>query len=427
MIEYETFAECKNLRTVEFSEGLETVGPQAFRECGVESVVTPKSLKTVCDEAFMRCDSLRKVVLTDAKIQGSDEEHKELTMGKGIFKSSAVESVKLPARLKELPKETFMRCENLRKIELPNEIEFIAEYCFYYSGLKEIQFPRSLSEISIDAFIYCNGLKTICVEDGCEADFRWANMPDNVVIGPLPTAMVGEQRVLDLRDLKQVVIPDGVEKIGNHWFLGCDVEEVTIPASVREIGTDAFCNCKKLAKVTFQLCDECSKTTGCVVRNRLIENGLNLAPQVGTSQLRVVGESAFCKCSGLKKIDLPDCVEEIRPYAFSRSGLESFTAPKALRTIRYGAFRSCRNLKCARLNEGLEVLEDREHAYCEWNGVFSGSAVEDVLLPSTLMVIGAYAFSQCKNLKSVQLPDSLERIESDAFIESALESVTLPR
>ena len=64
--------------------------------------------------------------------------------------------------------------------------------------------------------------------------------------------MAGKQRVWDLRSLKQVVIPDGVEKIGSYWFYGTDVEEVTIPASVTEIGTEAFCSCKKLTKVTFQ-------------------------------------------------------------------------------------------------------------------------------------------------------------------------------
>ena len=50
---------------------------------------------------------------------------------------------------------------------------------------------------------------------------------------------------------KVVVIPDGVEKIGNNWFWGSRVENVRIPASVREIGNCAFRNCKKLRQITF--------------------------------------------------------------------------------------------------------------------------------------------------------------------------------
>lgn len=58
-------------------------------------------------------------------------------------------------------------------------------------------------------------------------------------------------KVWDLKELKDVAIPNGVEKIGNHWFWGSDVERVTIPASAREIGAQAFCDCMKLKKITF--------------------------------------------------------------------------------------------------------------------------------------------------------------------------------
>lgn len=63
--------------------------------------------------------------------------------------------------------------------------------------------------------------------------------------------MAGNEKVWDLRNFKQVVIPAGIERIGNHWFWGSEIESITIPVSVKEIGTDAFCNCKKLKGVAF--------------------------------------------------------------------------------------------------------------------------------------------------------------------------------
>ena len=51
--------------------------------------------------------------------------------------------------------------------------------------------------------------------------------------------------------MKNVIIPEGTEKIGNHWFWGSDIESVEIPASVREIGVDAFFKCKCLKSVVF--------------------------------------------------------------------------------------------------------------------------------------------------------------------------------
>ena len=43
-------------------------------------------------------------------------------------------------------------------------------------------------------------------------------------------------RAWDLRNCKEAVIPEGAERIGNHWFWGSEVKSVVIPASVREIG-----------------------------------------------------------------------------------------------------------------------------------------------------------------------------------------------
>ena len=52
VIQAYTFLKCKNLKTVEFSEGLEKIGVAVFRESGVENIVLPVSTKIVGAEAF---------------------------------------------------------------------------------------------------------------------------------------------------------------------------------------------------------------------------------------------------------------------------------------------------------------------------------------------------------------------------------------
>lgn len=60
-------------------------------------------------------------------------------------------------------------------------------------------------------------------------------------------------------------------------------------------------------------------------------------------------------------------------------------------------------------------------------GLFrSHSEIESVALPSALTRIGAHAFDECSALRHVELPASLEVIESFAFAKSGLESVALP-
>ena len=92
------------------------------------------------------------------------------------------------------------------------------------------------------------------MEDGCEFLFSAALVPASVRIGPALTQMAVGKCVWDLRRLRDVAIPDGVEAIGNHWFYGSGIVSASIPGSVVKIRTQAFCNCRRLEKLEFRAC-----------------------------------------------------------------------------------------------------------------------------------------------------------------------------
>ena len=79
------------------------------------------------------------------------------------------------------------------------KLEKIGYDCFRNSGLEEITLPKTLKEINMWAFNDCTSLKTIYVEDGCEANLSSLKLPDSTQVGPLPETMVGGVRVWDLR------------------------------------------------------------------------------------------------------------------------------------------------------------------------------------------------------------------------------------
>lgn len=59
---------------------------------------------------------------------------------------------------------------------------------------------------------------------------------------------------------------------------------------------------------------------------------------------------------------------------------------------------------------------------------FKDSAIEEVVLPDTIITIEDGAFSGCKSLQSINLPQSIRRIESDAFRDcESLKEIWLPR
>lgn len=143
----------------------------------------------------------------------------------------------------------------------------------------------------------CWWLRVVFVESGCRVQTFRAGVPENAEICPLARTPM-DMCVQTLRHIKVLVIPDGLRKIGDHWFSCSAVEDVTIPASVIEIGVEAFYRCTGLRKVTF----------------------------AEESALWKAGEACFME-SGLEEISIPPKVEVIREY--------SFCDCKRLRAVRF--------------------------------------------------------------------------------------------
>ena len=205
-------------------------------------------------------------------------------------------------------------------------------------------------------------------------------------------------KVWNLRKQKDIIFPDGVEKIGNHWFWDTEVESVTIPASVKEIGVNAFCSCKRLKRVAFAEgsrfekfgahCFSCSGLEEIVI----------------PSSITMIESKAFSDCKNLKRVMFQEGsrLQEICGLCFESSGLEEFIAPPGLKEIDGGAFYLCGNLKRVVLNEGLEALNSYHTCYYPFcYGVFQGSGIEEITLPSTLKKIGSLTFRYCNKLKTI--------------------------
>ena len=146
------------------------------------------------------------------------------------------------------------------------------------------------------------------------------------------------------------------------------------------------------------------------------------------STLKQIEPGVFRGCKNLKSICLPDGLERIGKYCFLATGLESVELPGSLRTISQGAFAECECLKTVKFSEGLEALGTNECLDDDnrYYGVFCGSSVEHVELPSTLRRMWHSAFEDCKNLKIIVLPEKMEYMGENCFKESALESMKLP-
>ena len=137
-----------------------------------------------------------------------------------------------------------------------------------------------------------------------------------------------------------VVIPDGVEEVGDWVFAWCDtLTTVTIPASVTVIGELAFDGCTALTTVTI--------SGGLQLLGREAFSGCSVLTSITLGGgVQTISEYAFCRCTKLVRIDLPAGTQVIESHAFdSCAALTTISLPATLTELARDAFWLCPNLR----------------------------------------------------------------------------------
>ena len=198
--------------------------------------------------------------------------------------------------------------------------------------------------------------------------------------------------------VKTVVIPDSILRIGKSLFsYSVQLKYVKLLAQITSLPKDIFQNCESL-----EYFDIPSHITN-------IESG------------------AFFK-SGLRAIEIPETVtfksfsfgEEINSRAVLGycKNLEYVSLPNTMTILPDSFFQGCASLKKIELPLSVEIIEDCVFAEC--------TSLEYVDLPASLVSIGSRAFEEC-GIKSLIIPDSVTDCNKLQLSTcKQLESLTLP-
>ena len=179
-------------------------------------------------------------------------------------------------------------------------------------------------------------------------------------------------------NLFDVKIPDGVTRIDDYAFAGCDsLVRVTIPHSVTDIGESAFFVCSSLTSLTIP------------------------------NSVRQIGISPFRLCKSLTRVIIPQSVTIIEQEAFQACfSLTSVVIPQSVTDIGAGAFLECSSLRSVTIPDSVTRIG---------SGAFRGSSLTSVRIPRSVAQIGRFAFCGCSSLRSIAIPNVQTQIGTYAF------------
>lgn len=121
---------------------------------------------------------------------------------------------------------------------------------------------------------------------GFKGEPIYIDIPD--IIDGCRVTEIGDNAFYECTTLRNIILPDTIDKIGHHAFYACSsLENIIIPDTVTDIGISCFCGNSSL------------------VYAELSENISSLP------------ESCFRSCTSLKSIIIPDNITNIGDFCFS--------------------------------------------------------------------------------------------------------------
>lgn len=301
-----------------------------------------------------------------------------------FFKNESLVTVKLPESITEVGEDIFGDCKTLRGVKLPEGVSRINKEAFYgCSILETINFPAKLTSVGDNAFSLCSKM---------ELD----NLPNSLL-------HVGQSAFCYV-PLKALKLDRKVE-IGAGAFSNTPITEIEMATPCDSILGETFSNCPNLTKIT-------------------IGEGL-----------KYIGYNAFSN-SPIKEANLPSTLRDISSNAFRGYSsycpfINDIQPENHIRYVGKVAYLCVdKNLEEYTIKEGTVTLAD--NLFENWQGnattfhipasveqigsrVFAGTQIKTLPEMLGLKRIGDEAFYQCKNLKKVTIPETVEYIGAGIF------------
>ena len=318
---------------VEVDPNVTTIGAYCFCYCETETIILSSSIRVVKEHAF---DTVERIIIPageklkfEAILPNDKEKLIEVELRTDVTDEDLANAwtdeygVKYSADKKRLlkgPKEikkysvregtkvicnkSFIACDFLKEVIIPNSVELIGESTFLNcTSLEKAVLSNKLTSISNRLFCGCFSLSNIIIPDGVKC--------------------IGIESFLNCTRLNSVVIPDSVTSIGDSAFQNCEsLNKILIPKKVIEIGINPIAQ----SGIREVICkSEQFETDGDALydkgKKHLISQFSEVKHYIIPDSVISIGEHAFYNCSDSQVISIPNSVRRAGGKVFYGSFL----------------------------------------------------------------------------------------------------------
>ena len=239
-------------------------------------------------------------------------------------------------------------------------------------------------------------------------------------------------------DITEIVLPDGLTKIGKSAFLETAITDIDIPDTVRYIGENAFWNCNRLSGVTvpasvielgttaffgnfdvgFERGSRYFADSDGVIYDKWTDTVVQ-APSDFSGEynfprgVKAIGDFAFYGCGLSGELVIPNSVETIGHAAFYGTSISSLSIGRSVTEIGSSSFAGCTQL-AGDLIIPNSVVTIGDSAFSQLD-TDTRNKLSSVSFGSGVKSVGKSAFLGCTSLTSLSLNEGLEVIGQYAF------------
>ena len=407
-------------------EGVKEIGNDAFYEAGLESIVFPKSVKSIGDYAFGF-----NYRIQDLYIPASVER-----IGYRAFNLCSLASITVDKNneaydsrdnckaLIETNTNTLIVASNATT-EIPSTVKALAPGAFSKLDINLLEIP-----IGVKNFKYAfEDVKTktirvyyptpIDIEENAFDDEEGNYLPHNI----------------------RLIVPDGTKKLyaaAKGWKVFTQFERLIVEASEYESMRDYTIhvttpgtlesripsgkkNIIEKLTVTGKINGEDIRILKDMCQSEGMLSSIDLSGATivegGGSTANELPAEAFISTTNLKSIVLPKNLTAIGDYAFQDSGIEELVLPKNVTSLGRDIFYYARNLEALSVENGNPVFDSRDNcnAIIETATNTLRIGCMNTKIPTNVTAVGDMAFSGKPGLEEIEIPNSVTSLGWASF------------